>query len=76
MDGVSQKIKAVIGPADKALGLAVQAQFQISGDVVYLPYGLFKVPPGYVLPEVGFTASLARSRWARATRPDLKPCSG
>jgi len=46
VDGVTQKVKAVIGSADKALGLAVQAQFQISGNLEYLRYGLSKMPAG------------------------------
>jgi hypothetical protein len=46
VDGVSQKIEAVVGSADKALNLAVQAQFQTCGYLEYLRYGLFKMPPG------------------------------
>jgi len=46
VDGVSKEIKALISSTDKALKSAVQAQFQISGYLKYLAYGLFKMPSG------------------------------
>ena len=46
VDGVTKEIKAVGSSADKALNLAVQAQFKITSNAMYLRYGLFKMPSG------------------------------
>ena len=42
VDGVTKEIKAVGSSADKALNLAVQAQFKITSNAMYLRYGILK----------------------------------